>query len=113
MLAGLMRFAESGPAVHIAPGGVFQIGSFTVTNAMLYGWLSIIAIIVFLIWVGRQVTVRPKGGVIQVVEVFVEFIVGTVEGAFDDKKVARKFVPFFVTLFCFILRSEEHKTELE
>ncbi len=32
-----------------------------------------------------------------------DFIAGTVEGAFDDKKVARKYTPFFVTLFFFIL----------
>ena len=39
----------------------------------------------------------------QIVEIGVDFITDTVMGAFDDKKVARRYVPFFVTLFFFIL----------
>jgi len=98
-----LLLADSGPAVHIAPGAVFQLGGLTITNSILYGWICIVLICVFFIWVARQVTVKPKGGVIQLVEVAVEFIVDLVEGAFDDEKVGRKFVPYFVTLFCFIL----------
>jgi F-type H+-transporting ATPase subunit a len=95
--------ADSGPAVHIAPGAAFQLGGLTITNSILYGWICIVFICVFLIWVARQVTVKPKGGVVQFVEVAVSFITDLVEGAFDDPAIGRKFVPFFVTLFCFIL----------
>jgi F-type H+-transporting ATPase subunit a len=61
-----------------------------------------VLIILFAV-VARRVTVKPRGGFTQIVEIGVDFIAGTVMGAFDDKKVARRYVPFFVTLFFFIL----------
>jgi F-type H+-transporting ATPase subunit a len=45
----------------------------------------------------------PKGGFIQFIEVGVDFITNLVENAFDNKETGRKYVPFFVTLFFFIL----------
>lgn len=102
-MIGLSFFAESGPTVHVAPGEVFHIGSLSITNSILYGWISAIFLIAFLTWVARQVTVKPKGGIIQFIEAGVDFITNLVENAFDDKKVGRKYVPFFVTIFFFIL----------
>ncbi len=96
-------FAASGPTVHIAPGTVWQIGGISITNSILYGWICIIGISAFLIWVARHITVKPKRGVIQYVEVAVSFITDLVESAFDDDKIGRKYVPYFVTLFFFIL----------
>jgi F-type H+-transporting ATPase subunit a len=95
--------AESGPAVHVAPAGVFTIRGWTITNSILYGWIAALLIIAFLIWVARQVTVKPKAGAVQFIEVGVDFITNLVENAFDDKKIGRKYVPFFVTIFFFIL----------
>lgn len=93
----------AGPNVHIAPGAVWEIGGLTITNSILYGWICSLVIIAFLIWVARKVTVKPKGGVVQYVEAGVDFITNLVEGSFDNPKVGRKYVPFFVTLFFFIL----------
>ncbi len=95
--------AEEGPTVHIAPGHVTEIYGFAITNSILYGWIATLTIVALMIWVARQVTVKPKGGFVQLVEVGVTFITNLVEGAFDDKKIGRKYVPFFVTLFFFIL----------
>lgn len=104
MSAGLLPlFADSGPNVHIAPAHVFQIGQFSITNSILYGWICSVILIVLFVAIARRVTVKPKAGFIQVVEVGVDFITNLVEGAFDDKQVGRKYVPFFVTLFFFIL----------
>lgn len=96
-------FAEDGPAVHVAPAGVLQIGGITVTNSMLYGWISIFFFTILLIWVARRITLKPQGGLIQFIEIGVDFITNLVTNAFDDKKVGRKYVPYFVTLFFFIL----------
>jgi len=98
-------FADNGPAVHVAPAGVLHLGSFTVTNSMLYGWVCTLFIIALLTWTARKVTVKPKGGLVQFVEAGVTFITNLVENAFEDKKIARKYVPFFVTIFFFILLS--------
>lgn len=92
-----------GPIVHVAPAGIFNIGGFTITNSILYGWACAILIVALMIWVARQVTVKPKGGLIQFIEVGVDFISNLVENAFDDKKIGRKYVPFYVTIFFFIL----------
>ncbi len=60
-LSLLSVFADSGPIVHVSPGGVFQIGGVTITNSIFYGWIcSLIAIVVF-VWVARRVTVKPQG----------------------------------------------------
>lgn len=103
MIHPLAFFADSGPAVHVAPGGVLHLGGFTITNSILYGWFASAFITALLIWVARRVTVKPKGGIIQFIEVGVDFITNLVVNAFDDKKVGRKYVPFFVTLFFFIM----------
>jgi F-type H+-transporting ATPase subunit a len=106
MFASLVsRFADSGPSVHVAPAPVTHIAGIAVTNSMLYGLLTTIIICVVLIGVARRITVKPKAGFSQFVEAGAEFIVNLVEGAFDDKARGRKYVPFFVTLFFFILMS--------
>lgn len=99
----LQHFADSGPIVHVAPVGVFHLGGLTITNSILYGWISSLVIIALFIWVARQVTVKPKGGFIQIVEIGVDFITNLVENAFEDKTIGRKYVPYFVTLFFFVL----------
>ena len=102
----LTKFAaESGPNIHVAPAGVFEIGGVTITNSILYGWICTAFIIVLLISVARQVTVKPRGGITQFIEAGADFITNLVTSGFDDKSRGRKYVPFFVTLFFFLLIS--------
>jgi F-type H+-transporting ATPase subunit a len=103
MLSLLSHFAESGPVVHVAPGADFSIGGVSITNSIFYGWIISVVLIIGLCWIARKVTVHPKGGIIQYVEALVDFATDLVEGAFTNKSIGRKYVPFFVTLFFFIL----------
>ena len=104
MSLGILNlFADSGPKVDIAPLPVFHIGGVSITNSILYGWISIVVMTVLFIWVARRIAVKPRGGVIQYVEVAADFITSTIVSAFDDKERGRKYVPFFVTLFFFLL----------
>ncbi len=96
-------FAADGPVVHVAPNHIFTIGSFEVTNSMFYGVIVSLLMVIGLVYAARRVTVHPKGGFIQYLEAIVSFVIDLVEGAFDNKKVGRKYVPFFVTLFFFVL----------
>jgi F-type H+-transporting ATPase subunit a len=98
-----LLFADSGPTVHVAPAEVFHIGGFSITNSILYGWISALVIILLMVWVARRVRVKPLGGLVQFIEIGVDFISNLVENAFDDKKIGRKYAPYFVTLFFFIL----------
>lgn len=93
--------------VFIAPGSVFKIAGISITNSIFYGWICTVAVVIFLIIVAHRVTVKPKGGMVQLVEAGVEFIMNTVEGAFEDKEIAKKYVLYFVTLFFFILLNNE------
>lgn len=104
MLSAIVtRFAESGPSVHVAPAESLTIGGLTITNSILYGWITATVIIILMVLAAKKVTIKPKAGLIQLVEVGVDFITNLVENAFDDKSRGRKYVPFFVTLFFFIL----------
>jgi F-type H+-transporting ATPase subunit a len=103
MLSLLSYFAESGPVVHVAPANDFTLFGVHITNSILYGWIISLVMIVGLVMIARRVTILPKGGIIQYAEAIVGFLVSTVEGAFIDKKTAKRYVPFFVTLFFFIL----------
>jgi F-type H+-transporting ATPase subunit a len=106
LISSLIRqVATSGPVVHVAPGAAVKLGGLTVTNSILYGWACCIFLIVLFISVSKLVTIRPRGGFTQVVEAGVEFIRNLVENAFDNKQVGKKYVPFFVTIFFFILFS--------
>jgi len=96
-------FAEASPVVHVAPEHVFTVAGINVTNSMLYGWIIAALLIGLLTWAARKVTVRPKRGALQYVEAGVTFVSDLVEGAFNDRSVGRKYVPFFVTLFFFVL----------
>ncbi len=104
MLNVAYRLADAaGPSVHVAPGGVVHLGNFTITNSIFYGWICSLVAIVVLVGVARIVTVKPQGGFVQLIEAGVEFITNLVEGSFDDKARARRYVPYFVTLFFFLL----------
>lgn len=95
--------AADGPAINLTQQTVFHIGPLAISNVELYGWASIIFVIIFLTVMARKVTVHPRGGIIQIVEIVAEFIRGTVDNAFEDKAKAKKYLPYFVTLFFFIL----------
>lgn len=95
--------AEDGPVVHIAPGGVMHIGGWAITNSIFYGWVCSLVMIILLVWIARKISIKPKRGLVQLVEVGAEFITNTVESSFEDKSRARKYVPYFVTLFFFLL----------
>jgi F-type H+-transporting ATPase subunit a len=103
MINALSHFAESSPSVHVAPANDFIIHGWHITNSIFYGWIIALVLIVGLVIVGRMARLRPRGGLIQYIEAGVDFVSNLVTGAFDDKRVGRKYVPFFVTLFFFIL----------
>jgi F-type H+-transporting ATPase subunit a len=104
LIGGLFQvFADSGPSIHVAPSPVFHVGNLIITNSMVYGWAAMIVIIGVLIWVARRITVHPQGGLIQYVELIVEFIRDTVEGAFEDKSRAVRYVPYFLSVFFLFL----------
>lgn len=105
-LTGFFAAAESeGPAIHITPGEIFKINGVSITNSMIYGLISSILIIIFLVIVARRMTVRPKRGVVQFVEIGAEFIISTIQNSMGSRKKAIKYAPIFATAFFFVMFS--------
>ncbi|HUY53000.1 MAG TPA: F0F1 ATP synthase subunit A [Candidatus Dormibacteraeota bacterium] len=102
MFNGLKIFG-SGPAVYITPEKIFTIHGISITNSIFYGWIAGIILLVVFILVARRITVRPKGGLIQFVEVGVTYMSNLVESSFEDPERGAKYVPYFVSLFFFLL----------
>lgn len=99
----LARFAADGPSIHITPGKVFELHGFTITNSILYGWISSVIIIILLTIAARRMTLRPKKGGIQFVEMGTEFIISTLAGSLGSRAKAIKYAPYFVTTFFFVM----------
>jgi F-type H+-transporting ATPase subunit a len=89
----------SAPEGHIAPGVVFHVGPIAITNTILYGWICALALIITMIVIARRMTVHPKGGLTQIFEFILEFTRNMVEGAFENKKKAQKYIPYFMAVF--------------
>jgi F-type H+-transporting ATPase subunit a len=105
--SSLLRFAaeSEGPAVHITPGELFEIGGYTITNSMLYGWICSFVIVVLLIVLARKVSLKPKGGLTQFIEIGSDFIANQMTGALGSRKKALQYAPYFTTFFFFIMLS--------
>ena len=101
----LTRFASDGPVIHITPGELFTFHGYTITNSILYAWISSFIILVAMIIVARRMTLRPKRGAIQLVEIGTEFIISTLAGSLGSRAKAIKYAPYFVTTFFFVMLS--------
>ncbi|HSX44102.1 MAG TPA: F0F1 ATP synthase subunit A, partial [Candidatus Saccharimonadales bacterium] len=97
--------AESGPTVHIAPNVLFIWHGYPITNSMVFAWICSVLIIILLVTVARRMTIRPKGGVTQLVEAGTEFITGVLENSLGSRKKAVQYTPFFASVFFFIALS--------
>jgi F-type H+-transporting ATPase subunit a len=103
ILSRLFAASSSGPTVFVAPSQLTRIFGWPITNSEVYGWGIILLIIVTFLIVARKVKLHPARGFVGLVEEGVNFIIRLVESSFSNPKVGRKYVPYFVTLFFFIL----------
>ncbi len=98
-------FAASDIHVSLKAEKIFQIGGLTITNSMLYGVIIALVMAVVLTRLARKSSVKPKKGGIAILELVVEFVVSTLEGAFGSRKKAYQYAPVFGVFFIFILFS--------
>lgn len=96
---------ESGPSVHIAPLELFKFHNLSITNSMVFAWICSLLLIIVLIYVAKRMTIKPKGGFTQIVEIGSDFITGVVEGSLGDHDKAVKYAPYFAAIFFFIALS--------
>lgn len=99
----LFAAEATGPSVHITPSGLFTIGELTITNSMVYGLITGVAIVLFMAWAARRMTIKPQGGVIQFVEIGSEFITNLLASSLGSRQKALKYGPYFAAIFFIIL----------
>lgn len=104
-LRSLTMFAaeEAGPAIHIAPGEITRIAGVPITNSMIYGWICALVIVVMLVTVSRMMTLKPRRGLIQFIEIGSDFIISLLANSLGSRKKALKYAPYFTALFFYIL----------
>jgi F0F1-type ATP synthase membrane subunit a len=105
--AMLTKFAAEGdgPAIHITPERIFDLSGQPISNSVFYGWVSSAVIIVLLVFIARHMTLKPKRGLFQFVELGTEFIISTLSGSLGSRAKAVKYAPYFVTTFFFVMLS--------
>lgn len=86
---------------HLAPHVVFKIGSIPVYSTVVTTWVVMAILFVVVFFCTRSMTVVPKRGRQHLIEMFVLFIWGLLEGAMG--KQGRRYLPLVGSLFIFIL----------
>lgn len=99
----LTYFAAS--SVPLTPETIFTIAGLSVTNAMFYGVIIAIAVLVMFYLAAKHSTVRPTRKFSFAIESLVDVVLNIAEENFEDRKKAIKYLPLLLTLFTFILLS--------
>lgn len=87
----------------LAAQKLFSIGPIVVTNALLFGAISAIFLIILLLMAARFSQLHPKSRLAYYVELLVDFIWSIAIDTFGDRRTALKHLPLLGTLFTFIL----------
>lgn len=90
--------------VSLAPETVFHIGSLTITNSILTGWILTLFMLVGALILRAGMTKVP-GGFQSIIEMAYEWLFDTTEKIVQHKEATREVIPFILTLFFFILIS--------
>ena len=89
--------------VDIATKGVFSVGNFVVTNAMLTGLFGLVITLSILFYVGGKVRHGSYNRFVGLVQWVFEGLLNQINDIIPDKKLARKITPLAVTIFFLVL----------
>lgn len=93
------------PVIHFTPSEVFNVYGLSVTNSMFYGVITSLLTVGLIVYIGQTLSLRPKGGITQFIEIGTDFIFNLLESALGSRQKAAKYAPYFVSIFFFILFS--------
>lgn len=105
MLGAFLRFAETDIHVSLKAEPITTIGPLTVTNSMIFGLVCLVVISFIMIAARRRISVEPRKGFGQLIEVLVEYVMNMLEGVFGSREKAVAYAPIFGSFFMFILLS--------
>ena len=102
MLGNLLTLFAVEPVIHITPLEIGNINGFIITNSMLYGFITSIFILFLFIIVAKKMTIKPKGGITQLVEAGTDFIYNLIKNSLGSDQKAMQYAPYFAAIFFFI-----------
>lgn len=88
--------------IHLAPQKLFEIAGLTVSNSLFTTWIGIFLIMLFALFVGKNIS-RVPGYLQSIIEIVVEGLLKLIEEVTGDRRRAESFFPFLATFFIFIL----------
>jgi F-type H+-transporting ATPase subunit a len=95
--------ASEGPGVPLAAEPIFHVGSLAITNSMIFGAITGIAVLTIFLLAARRSTTKPKSKFAFAIESLVDFVFSIAKENFSAERQARRHLPLLVTLFTFIL----------
>lgn len=101
----MFKLFAAEPVIHITPSEVFNIGGLSITNSMFYGLVTSLLTVGVIVYIAKTLTLRPKGGLTQFIEIGTDFLFNLLETALGSREKATKYAPYFVSIFFFILFS--------
>ena len=90
------------PEISVAPHEAFQLGGFSVSNAMISSYVALTILLIFLLIHKSKLKIVP-GRVQVAMEAMVMFFYSNLIEAYGSEKRAKKHLPLIVGLFLFIL----------
>ena len=100
----LKFFAAEGSGVPLAAEPVFNVGSFVVTNSMLFAVFAAIVVVVLFGLAARRTRKKPTSKFAFSIETLIDMLWGAIAENFaGSRERARKHLPLVLTLFTFIL----------
>ena len=82
--------------------GIFSIGGFTVTNALLTSWIVVLFLVVLGITLRSKLKMIP-GKLQTIFEVVLEGTYSMADQVTNSRKMSKKIVPIAITMFLFVL----------
>lgn len=97
-------FASSTEIPPVKAERLFDIGSLSIHNSTLLGFFITVAVVVFLVWIARQTSVRPsRNKFVSIVEASTEYSVNLLSEIMGSREKAIKYSPLVLSLFFVIL----------
>ncbi len=105
-MLGLLNNFGADLHVSLKATELFQLGPLKVTNSILYGAMTALFVMIFMIYAARKIKLQPgKGVVTGLVDPMVEYVINLLEGPFGSREAAARFTPIFGVYFIFIIFS--------
>lgn len=103
-LLSLFAAESDGPHISIAPEKLFEIGGFTITNSMFYGWVCAVLIVLFFYKASKHIGLRVPRGFTQIIDFGADFVINKMmTDILGSRTRAVKYAPIFMSFFFFIL----------